>query len=165
MGRYRAPTPIGYKGPFRNMADIYQEYRNTLMNKGPYKAYFASRASYGESPRKFSKIHYSGEQRPMSEPERKEHQNETKPYKTPETKTESSQKIEHSQKTETPKEIEHSQKTETSQKIEQEKETSETENELSYEKLGLPYEKIIEGQTDISPRNRPSPYDKTELRW
>jgi len=152
------------------MTDIYQEYRNTLMNRGPYKAYFSSRASYGESPRKFSKIHYSGEQRPMSEPERKEQHNETKPDKTPETKTESSQKIEDSQKIETPKEIESSQKietkqeTETSQKLEQEKETSETEDELSYEKLGLPYEKNL-GQTDISPRNRPSPYDKAETRW
>lgn len=159
MGRYRTPTPIGYKGPFRNMADIYQEYRNTLMNRGPYKAYFSSRASYGESPRKFSKIQYSRE--PLSsinlgERERKEQQNEIKPIKTDEIKTEITK--EDSQKIENSKEIE------SSQKIEQGKDF-ESQDELSYEKLGLPYEKNL-GQTDINPRNRPSPYyDKSEMRW
>lgn len=153
------------------MADIYQEYRNTLMNRGPYKAYFSSRASYGESPRKFSKIQYSRE--PLSsinlgERERKEQQNEIKPIKTDEIKTEiakeDSQKIESSKEIESSQKTETKQETETSQKIEQEKDF-ESQDELSYEKLGLPYEKNL-GQTDIINRNRPSPYyDKSEMRW
>lgn len=164
MGKYRTPTPIGYKGPFKNMEDIYKDYKNTLMNKGQYKAYFSSRASYGESPRKFAKTQYSRE--PLSstnlgERERKEQHNEIKPNNNPEIKTEITK--EDSQKIETSQETESSQKTETSQKLEQEQ--TETENELSYEKLGLPYEKNLE-QTDINPRNRLSPYqDKAEMRW
>jgi len=154
------------------MEDIYREYKNTLMNRGPYKAYFSSRASYGESPRKFSKIQYSRE--PLSsinlgERERNEQQHEIKPIKTDEIKTEiakdDSQKIENSKEIESSQKIETKQETETSQKIENKNELSESQNELSYEKLGLPYEKIL-GQTDITNRNRPSPYyDKAEMRW
>lgn len=148
--RYKAPTPIGYRGPFRNMGDIYKEYRNTLMNKGPYKAYFESRASYGESPRKFTKTQYSPEHRPVSEGERKEQHHEIQPAKTAEAKPEIKNENEQSQKTE------------------QQKETTEKQNEISTnEKIGLPeYQQDKVEQTDIKTRNRPSPYqDRAEMRW
>lgn len=146
------------------MTEIYQEYRNTLMNKGPYKAYFASRASYRESPRKFTKNYSPERQTKVSEGERKEHHNETNAVQNIETKNETnkpetSQKIENAQKTEATKE------NETPQKIENKNELTESQNELSYEKIGLPYEKIIEGQTDIKSRRPSSYYDKAETRW
>lgn len=144
------------------MEDIYREYRNTLMNKGPYRAYFESRASYRESPRKFTKT-YSGEHSPVSEPERKEQPNEIKPDKATDAKTE----IRTENKNEQSQKIETKQDSETSQKIEKQTESSETRNELSNEKVGSPYsyEKKTE-QTDITKRDRPSPYyDRAESRW
>ena len=131
------------------------------MNKGPYRAYFESRASYRDSPRKFAKI-YSGEHSPVSEPERKEQQNETKPDKTTDAKTE----IKTENKNEQSQKIETTQEKETSQKIENKNESSETRNELSNEKVGLPeYHEKIE-QTNITKRSRPPEYyDRAETRW
>jgi hypothetical protein len=140
------------------MQEIYRDYRNTLMNKGPYRAYFTPRFSYGETSQKFRKPEYSRE--PLSsinsgERERKEQQNEIKQDKAADAKTE----IKTENKNEESQKIETAQEKETSQKIDD-------KDELSYEKIGLPYEKIIEGQTDIRTRKRPAPYyDRAEMRW
>ena len=159
MGRIRAPPTIGYKGPFKTMEDVYRDYRNTLMNRGHYKAYFTPRFSYGETSQKFRKPEYSPErQTKVSEGERKEQRHETNAVQNVETKNETN-KPETSQKTET------MQEKETPQKIENRNELTEPQNGLSYEKIGLPYEKNL-GQTDIRQRNRPSQYyDRAESRW
>lgn len=138
MAKYRPGPTIGYRGPFKNMQDIYKDYRNTLMNKGPYKAYFESRTSYGE-PRKFSKTEYTREpSTTIGERVEKEQRHETTPIKTDETKTEIAK--------------------ETSQKTESQ---IETKNESTSDKSGLPDEKI-ERQTDITKKRGPSPYDRVE---
>lgn len=169
LAKYRPSTPIGYRGPFRNMSDIYQEYRKTLMNRGPYKAYFESRSSHGEPSKKFTKTEHSREPIYTKGERELQQQHEIQQSNPIETKTEI--EIEDSQKIETPKETEDLQKietkqdTETSQKIEQEE--LETEEELLQKKLGLSelYQNS-ERQTDITNRNRPSPYhDKAETRW
>lgn len=155
MARIRAPPPIGYKGPFKTMEDVYKDYRNTLMNRGLYRPYFI-RSAY-QASQKYKQ--HAGEHSPVSEPAWKEHQSEIQPTKTTETEIKAEKKNEQSQKIET------TQEKETSQKIENKNESSESQNELSYEKLGLPYEKNL-GQTDIRQRNRPSQYyDKAETRW
>lgn len=157
LGRYKALPPIGYKGPFKGMEEIYKDYRNTLMNKGLYRAYFNSRISYGDSPRKFTKMYSPERQSKVSEGEGKEQHTETNANKNIETKNEIN-KQELSQKTEDSQKIETTKENETSQKIEK-------QNELSYEKIGLPYSYETR-QTDITPNKRPSPYgDRIESRW
>lgn len=168
MGRFSKPY-TGYRRTFTNMDDIYREYKQTLMSRGPYKAYFDSKTSYGE-PRKFSKTEYTREpSTAIGERVGKEQRHETKPITTNETKTEiekeDSQKIETPKETEDLQKVETKQDTETSQKTEQEE--LKTEEELLQEKLGLSelYQNS-ERQTDVTNRNRPSPYyDKSEVRW
>lgn len=158
LARIRAPPPIGYRGPFKNMNDIYQVYRKTLMNTGQYRAYFTPRLSYEETSQKFRKTEYSPErQTRVSEGEVKEQYAETNTDKNTETKNEIN-------KTEVAQKTEDSSKTEVAQKVEREKKPNENQTELSYEKSGLP-ESYEVGQTDIKIRNRPSPYyDRAEMR-
>lgn len=167
MTRYKSGPPIGYKGPFKGMEEIYRDYKNTLMNKGPYKAYFESRASYGESPRKFAKIQYSPEHRPVGEGERKEQQHTTK-IKS-ETKTESQNNIQPELKTaQNDNELSNQKQSEIiklEERAEQKKEL-EKQDDVFYNNNSLTkYENDVERQSDTMSHRRPSPYDKTELRW
>ena len=167
MTRYKSGPPIGYKGPFKGMEEIYRDYKNTLMNKGPYRAYFESRASYRESPRNFAKIQYSPEHSPVSEGERKEQQHTTK-IKS-ETKTETQNNIQPELKTaQNNNELSNQKQSEIikpEERVEQKKEL-EKQDDVFYNNSSLTkYENDVElCQSDTMSRRRPSPYDK-ELRW
>lgn len=90
----RSPRPIGYSGP-KGMDKIYDDYRNSLMNRGLYKAYFRTPTYSGYSNK--SKTSYSPERRrPVwSEGERKEQQQpEFKPPETPKIENKTEQKTE-----------------------------------------------------------------------
>lgn len=166
MTRYKSGPPIGYKGPFKGMDEIYRDYRNTLMNKGPYRAYFESRASYGESPRKFAKIQYSPEHRPAGEGERKEQQHTTK-IKS-ETKTETQNNIQPELKTTQNNELSNQKQSEIKleERAEQKKEL-EKQDDVFYNGNSLAkYENNLEfGRTDIIHTKKSSPYyDSAEFR-
>jgi hypothetical protein len=138
------------------------------MNKGPYRAYFESRASYGESPRKFAKIQYSPEHRPVSEGERKEQQHTTK-IKS-ETKTETQNNIQPELKTtQNDNELSNQKQSEIikpEERAEQKKEL-EKQDDVFYNNSSLTkYENDVEfGRTDIIHTKKSSPYyDSAEFR-
>lgn len=191
MGR-RTPTPIGYKGRFRTMDDIYREYRNTPLNRGAYKAYFESRPSYGGYQKKSRKTEYSRE--PLHSFNSGERENiEQTPktqstYQQPEPKTENTEqsgprqlpivelmgkqfffdeKLQEIRDMENPANSISFKDLDLAPEKTEQRDQLEKQNDIQYNNDLTRLENELEvRQTDIIQQKRPSQYeDKIETRW
>lgn len=175
------PKTFGYKHKFRNMEDVYKEYRSRISYGDEYKSH-ESKTSYGGFQREFQKTEHLREQQPVSErksiDDTKQINAEIKndepsgPRQLPivelgEKKFFLDDRLQELRDTENPgNSISFKDLDLIPEKTEQENQY-EIKNQADVkEAFDLPkYENDVERQPDTMSRRRPSPYDKTELRW
>jgi len=148
------------------MEDVYRKYRNSISHREEYKSH-ESKISYGGFQRGFQKTEYLREQQPASE--RKSIEQQHTPTIKLETKTETQNDIQPELKTTTQDNELPNQKQSEITKLEEsaeQKKELEKQDDVFYNDNSLAkYENDVERQPDTMSHKRPSPYNRTELRW